>query len=398
MPELIEDVMGCSDDSIAIQRVLDRLAACGGGSIYLPGPRTYRAVGLTWSGNADSRLCIFGDGPATRLMLSNTTGDLFTGIGGSIDICDMEVGHPVHGASTNGFVFKFYGAFANVRRVGFHNGFNGVYWGDGCDQCGATDILARGLKNDLFFVDVSASAPPVQPQHGNMTFSHIRSQAYSTNTGAGFRLVSGDGMFFSHIQVHGYQNGVIARPSASRSYLANLFFDQFTVDGAGGPAIAGPGACFDGTDNMLARVYFSNSWIGAVAGGRGLHAKNTQVFSWRNGSIIDNGTDGAVFDVGCEDCSMGGVIVTGNGQMAPNTYSGIVVYGADGVKIFDNRSGATINGTDSSTRMNTQKYGIHVVLPSTINYEVHHNDLRGNLSAGFMDGGGTGGRRVVHDN
>jgi hypothetical protein len=388
---------GVTNDSVAIQKALDYLATLGGGGLYLPGGRTYLAVGLTWAGSASSRLDIYGDGSSSRLMLAATSGNLFTGDGGAINISDLEVGHLVHDASIGGYVFSLTNTFPNLRRIDVYNGYNFALFGTGCDQGGAADILARGLKNDLFGVDVSAAVPPAQ-QHGNITFERIRSQAYNTNTGVGFRLTSGDGVFFSHIQVHGYQNGVIGAPSASRSYLANLFFDQVIIDGAGGPAIAGPGVYFDGTGNALLRIYFSNSWIGSITGGRGLHAKNTKVISWRNGTIIDNGQEGIVFDAGCEECSVFGSVVTGNGQLASNNYAGILVFGADGILIGDNRIGATQNGTDAVTKINTQKYGIHVALPATINYSVYDNDLRGNLSSTFVDGGGVGGRKVVRDN
>lgn len=388
---------GLTDDSVALQSLLDSMATCGGGGLYLPGGRTYRASDLTWCGSADSRLSIFGDGPATRLMLTGATGNLFSGNGGAIDVSDMEVGHPIHGVSTGGLLFRFQNAIANLRRIDVYNGYSVAAWEGGCNQGGASDILARGVKNDMFVVDVSPTLPPVQ-QHGNITFDRIRSQAYSTNTGTPFRLISGDGVFLSHVQTHGYQNGVIAQTSAGRSYLANVFFDQVIIDGAGGPALAGPGAYFDGTNNPLLRVYFSNSWIGAIAGGRGLHAKNTKTISWRNGTIIDNAREGIVFDVGCEECSVLGSVITGNGAASPNNHAGILVYGADAIRIGDNRIGATHNGTDATAKMNTQNYGIHIATSSTINYSVHDNDLRGNLSGGFQDGGGTGGRRVVRDN
>lgn len=388
---------GVVNDSIALQAALNYLAAAGSGALYLPGGHTYKAVGLTWTGSTNSRLDIYGDGSSTRLMLAANSGDLLAIDGGSVNISDMEVGHLVHGVSTGGFLFNFTNSMANLRRIDVYNGYNVALWGAGCDQCGATDILARGVNNDLFVVDVSAILPPVQ-QHGNITFERVRSQAYSTNTGVGFRLISGDGVFLTHAQVHGYQNGIVAQTSASRSYLANLFFDQVIIDGAGGPAIAGPGAYFDGTNNPLLRVYFSNSWIGSIANGNGLSAKNTKVFSWRNGTIIDNALHGIIFDAGCEECSVFGAIITGNGFSSPNTYSGILVYGADGILIADNRIGATHNGTDTATKTNSQKYGVHVALPATINYSVYDNDLRVNMTFGFQDGGGVGGRKVVHDN
>jgi hypothetical protein len=244
---------------------------------------------------------------------------------------------------------------------------------------------------------VSPTPPPVQ-QHGNITFDRIRSQAYNTNTGAAFRLISGDGVFLSHVQAHGYQNGLIAQTSATRSYLANLFFDQFIIDGAGGPAGAGPGAYFDGTHNPLLRVYFSNSWIGAIAGGRGLYAKNTKTISWHGGTIIDNAREGMVFDVGCETCSVFNADITGNGMAAPNNHPGILVYGADDVRFGGNRIGALHNSNDAVTKMNTQNYGIQIANASTINRAIYDNDLRGNLSGGLQDGGGTGGRRIVRDN
>jgi hypothetical protein len=385
------------DDSAAIQCMLDAIAACGSGSLYLPGGRTYRASGLTWCGGVNARLNIFGDGPSTRLMLNSTTADLFTGNGGSIDISDMEVGHEVHDASTSGFLFRFTDSIANLRRVDVYNGYNVAIWDGGCNQGGASDILVRGLKNDMFVVDVSPTPPPVQ-QHGNITFDRIRSQAYNTNTGAAFRLISGDGVFLSHVQAHGYQNGLIAQTSATRSYLANLFFDQFIIDGAGGPAGAGPGAYFDGTHNPLLRVYFSNSWIGAIAGGRGLYAKNTKTISWHGGTIIDNAREGMVFDVGCETCSVFNADITGNGMAAPNNHPGILVYGADDVRFGGNRIGALHNSNDAVTKMNTQNYGIQIANASTINRAIYDNDLRGNLSGGLQDGGGTGGRRIVRDN
>lgn len=388
---------GVTNDSIAIQNALTYLAGRGTGSLHFPGGRTYKAVGLTWTGATDGRLDMFGDGPSTRLMLAANSGNLFTGNGGSINICDMEVGHLVHDASTGGYLFSFVNSFANLRRLDVYNGYNVALWGAGCDQSGASDILVRGVKNDLFVVDVSATLPPAQ-QHGNITFERIRSQAYGTNTGAGFRLVSGDGVFLSHVQVHGYQNGVIGQTSASRSYLANLFFDQVIVDGAGGPAIAGPGASFDGTNNPLLRIYWSNSWIGSMANGRGLYAKNTKVISWRGGTVIDNALEGVVFDVGCEECSLMGAVVTGNGQANTNTYAGVLVFSADGIMIGHNRIGATQNGTDATTKINTQKYGIQVANTNTINYAVFDNDLRGNVSNTFQDGGGVGGRKVVRDN
>jgi hypothetical protein len=388
---------GVTNDSAAIQAALDVLALRGSGSLYLPGGRTYKAAGLTWTGTTDARLSIFGDGASTRLMIAANSGNLLTCDGGSIDISDMEVGHLVHDASTGGYLFSFTNSIANLRRLDVYNGYNVALWGAGCNQCGAVDILARGVKNDLFGVDVSPILPPTQ-QHGNITFERVRSQAYGTNTGAGFRIVSGDGVFLSHVQVHGYQNGIIAQTSAARSYLANLFFDQVIIDGAGGPALAGPGVYFDGTNNPLLRIYFSNSWIGAFANGAGLYTKNTKVFSWRNGSIIDNSHEGVMFDVGCEDCSVFGSVITGNGLSSPNTYAGILVYDADGILIADNRIGATHNSNDAVTKMNTQKYGVHVALPSTVNYSVYDNDLRDNLTFGFQDGGGAGGRKVVRDN
>jgi hypothetical protein len=392
---------GVTNDSLAIQRALNYIAALGSGALYLPGGRTYMAVGLTWSGlSANARLDIRGDGPSSKLMLAANSGDLFTGNanGGSINVSDLEVGHLVHDASTGGYIFAFTNGFVNLRRLDVYNGYNFALFSTGCDQCGAADILVRGLKNDMITVDVSSAVPPTQ-QHGNITFERIRSQAYNTNTGAGFRLISGDGIFLSHVQVHGYQNGVIGQPSASRSYCANLFFDQVIIDGAGGPASAGPAVYFDGTNNPMMRIYWCNSWIGAYPGGRGLYTKNTKVFSWRNGSVIDNGLEGILFDVGCEECSVFGSVITGNGQLTPNTYSGILVFGgADGILIGDNRIGATQNGTDAVTKINTQKYGVHVDNVLTINYSVYDNDMRGNLTGTFQDGGGVGGRKVVQDN
>lgn len=388
---------GVADDSVAFQKALDVLAARGSGTLWLPGGHTYKAAGLTWVGDVNSRLVIHGDGASTKLLLADNSSDLFFGDGGSIDISDMEVGHATHGASTGGFIFRFSNSFANLRRIDVYNGYNVAIWDEGCDQCGACDILARGVKNDLFVVDVSSDLPPTQ-QHGNLTFERIRSQAYNDNTGAAFRLTSGDGVFLTHVQAHGYQNGVIAVPSATRSYLANLFFDQVIIDGAGGPALAGPGAYFDGTNNPLLRVYFSNSWVGSIAGGKGIHAKHTKTFSWQAGTIIDNAHEGVLFDAGCEECTFMDSVVTGNGLAAANTYAGILVFDADAVRIAGNRSGATHNGTDAVTKMNTQKYGIHIANASTINYSVYDNDLRGNLTTGLQDGGGVGGRKVVRDN
>jgi hypothetical protein len=385
---------GVTDDTAPIQAAINTIAATGNGALYLPGGYSYKASGLTWGGAG--RLKIYGDGPGTFLIMGTTTGILFTATAGYVDIEGMSVFHPVQGASTAGYFFKFSNTLAIIRNVQFFNGFNVARWEDGCFQGGAANITARGLKNDLFQVDVSPLAGPIG---GNMIFERINSQADSTNIGTGLRLVSGDGIHVINSAILGFFNGISAIPSASRNYLANLYFTDVVVDGAGGPAGQGPGWFFDGTSGPLLRVFMSNCWAGAIAGGNGVEIKNTKVFSWVLGMIIDCGQSGIVVDVGSREVSLEGIVVTGNSALSSSTYHGIVVFtGSDRVSVKNCRSGATYNGTDGTTQTNTQGYGLIVADPGTTNYQLIGNDVSGNLTAGLLDNGGAGGRRIVRDN
>lgn len=396
---------GVTDDSVAIQNALT--AAGNNGSLYFAGGYNFRCVGLTWigsgveSGANSGRLCLFGDGPSSVLTIANNSGDMFFGQKGSIDVSKMTVRHPVQGASTGGFFFKFREAVANIRDVSFFNGYNVARWEDGCNQCGASNVFVRYPKNDMFQVDVSPLPPSTDPethvqQHGNIRFIGITAQCFKDNTGAGLRAASADGLFMTDSLLAGFQNDVLCKPISGRSYLANLLFTAVVADGAGGSLTAGPTWVFDGTDGPLMRIRIVNSWANGY--GRGLYAKNTHDLKWQGGLIIGNAFDGAVIDVGCQDVHFLDATVTGNGFGSTGNYDGIVIYQADKVSVKNCRIGPTHNGLDATTQSNTQRYGILVFDATTKNYELTGNDCSGNLSVPIQDGGGSGGRRLVADN
>lgn len=395
---------GTTDDSTKLQAALDAIATIGNGALYLPGGHNFKAVGLTWGGV--SKLRIYGDGPASILSIANTTGTLFTATDGIIDIDGLTVQHPTHDASTAGLFFKFSCAgiassrstVATLNNIKFINGFNVAQWSDGCNICGATNIYAFGVKNDLFQVDVSPTAPAAQ-QFGNIIFNNINAQAFPTNAGSGLRLTSGDGIFVSNSNIAGFKNIVSGVGSASRSYLANLFFSNVSADGAGGPASTNPAWFFDGTLGPVLRVYLSNCAGSAMGGGRGASFKNTKNIQWKGGCVIGNGLEGIVLDTGANEVLIEGVVISGNSQSSSNTSDGIlIVSGANDIRIKNCRIGATYNGTDSVTLTNSQRWGINISNASVTNYELIGNNVTANTTGGITDSGGSGGSRLVKDN
>lgn len=393
-----------SDETIKIQAALNFIGnnpVGDGASLYFPGGRTYGATALTFV-FPNKRLRIYGDGQSTFFQMLATSGTLFFAQCARFEARDMTVLHGTQNASTSGWFFEMHGGKSTLENIHFFNGYSIAYWGHENDMGGAINIVALGMKADGFNCDVSHNFPttPGIAQHGNMHFDRILMQATSTNiNGIGMRLTSGDGIHVTNSIFAGFQQaGLLAAPIAAHSYLANILLNDVICDGAGGPATQGSGFYFSGLEQFLMRILMDNCWAGAISNGSGVRMSKVHTLTWVQGTSIDNGTYGIVIDSDSREIAINNVVVTGNGQATPNVYPGILVFDTvDQVKIKDCRCGATYNASDN-TRVNTQRYGIHLTGVGTTNYELLGNDVTENVTGGILDLCGPGGKRVVRNN
>jgi len=378
---------GSTDASFAAQRVVTALGPTGG-RLIVPAGASCR-VGLTWT--SGRRLVIEGQGQSSTLMPASPTGTILAATNGTTQFRDLIVYSP-NGYSTAGWLFDLSGGTHSLTNVYFAGGYDLVRFGNACRNCGASDIVVDGPKRNGFWVDVS---PPTGQQYGIVTFARMKLQADSSNVGDGLTLVSGDTVWVSDSNFAGFNRGVVAKTSATRGYLANLFFNAVSADGAGGPDNSSDGWVFDGTAKTLTRINFINPWA-AFMGGRGMYFKNVSDIDMTAARVIVNGRNGIELDTGVRAFKMIGGTVAGNSRIFPNKFNGIqALAGANNLTFAYVRSGPAHTGVDES-QSDSQVCGLSISSTSITDYRVESGDFRGNLAGpgggappyGLCDGGG----------
>jgi len=382
---------GSSNDSTIFQRAMNSLSSKGG-TLLVPNGAVCTVTGLTWANSTS--LVIQGAGIGSKLVIGATSGNMLSVTNGSVDIENLTAQYATPGTVTSGYFFSFVGARGVLRNVTFYNGFNLAYWGDAASG-GADNVSATGMSNDGFKVDVSPST--VGQQYGIMKFSGLKFQGTSINNGSGLNLVSGDTLMVSDSNLAGFKINVNATTSASRSYLANLFFTNVLADGAGGPTSTFFGWHFDGTNQFLGRVYISNSWANYMPGGWGIYVKNASTISIKDTQISANDMDGIYLDTGATDVQISGNTISGNSAASSGTYHGVrAVAGANNIYIRGNLIGPTQTTNTAGVKPDTQKYAISIGDVSITNYEITNNRLTGNTAGQIQDlGGGTVGTTKI---
>jgi hypothetical protein len=378
------DPTGVSDSSVALNA-----AIASGGAFYFP-EGTYSCNSLVYNGSAP--LTFIGDGPGTIFNLNSAAANLLTVNGGNFTGHDFTVQYATQGGATSASTFfVFQNGQHTLHDVSFLYGNNLAIWSQGCTRGGAYDISALAPTGNGFEVDVSWSTNG--QQYGILMFSRLNFQATTQNTGTALLLISGDTVLVDQANLAGFQNGIQALTSASRSYLANLRFSDVFVDGAGGPVNSNSAWYFDGTNQLLARITLANCWAGTM-GSLGMYFKNTKSVDMVAQTIIQNGTHGLVIDTGVNDFAMTGGKVTGNSRTASgrSICHGIVVLAGYNITFDGVRSGPTFNTTTAGGQADTQGYGMIVNSNAVTEYSIINCDLRGNLTASLQDlGGGTQG-------
>lgn len=374
------DPTGNSDSSAAIQAVLS--AATGDLALYFPYGR-YLLANLTW--DLPNRLTFQGDGPATALVLNSSNGSIMTASAGFFTAQDMTVEGRSPGYVTGGNFFSFANGRHTLRRIDAYNGCSLASWGGGCTGGGACDITCAGMSGSGFTVNVSQSA--TGQQYGILEFSRLNFQGGPTNNGYGLDLISGDTVIVTDANIAQFEVAISAMTNSEWSYLANLFFTNVLCDGAGGPSSANCGWYFDGTAQFLGRVFLTNCWAGSIPN-VGMYFKNVKTVKI-NAQVIDNGSTGILIDTGCRDVRINDSVITGNSSANPGVTDGIqVLSGADRIHINGCRIGPTYNGINTTTIINSQRYGINISNSTIVNYSIIDNDCSGNISGGINNSGG----------
>jgi hypothetical protein len=140
-------------------------------------------------------------------------------------------------------------------------------------------------------------------------------------------------------------------------------------------------------------IYLENCY--SAWGKYGVYINSALDIKVQGGIYLLAGQEGIFIEGGVNNITIDGATVANSSQSASNTYSGILVGpGATNLKIVNSNIGPF-----SSIGSNYQKYGIYMVASAqTANCRILNNNLSGNLTQNYKEGGALGAGIKVRDN
>lgn len=248
----------------------------------------------------------------------------------------------------------------------------------------------------------SANSVGILVNNGAAGDTYIGPDIVMSNTGATRRRASVEIIQSGHFEVNqcnltGSAQGMIVDPGAGQivadGFINYSLFDSCTVNGVTLNAATATSTIYG--------LHFVNSWFsGTISGTGGAGLVTTGVAGGILNDVefigcraLNNQTHGYQHGFGT-DFRWNGGKVAGNSQAGAAANDGInIAAGVSNFMIVNVKSGGTLSATTGGN----QRYGINVVAGASNNYIINGNDLIGNSTAPYFDGG-TGGSKVVKDN
>ena len=380
---------GTTDDTAAFNAALAYVASKGGGKLYVPdgdypisGPLTYSAGFLT----------LAGDGHGSRLLFGSRTADLLTFTGPDILLTDFSVRTPFQ-TSTNGVLLNFKDCNnAKINRVWTDGGwdvvqFLGLGYRPTITDCNFVNVMCNGVYYSNLF-------------GGAAMIANTEMLGAPTNTGIGIVIQSGDTFNFSNMNIAAFVFGVLAnsQPGGSLGYVANIFAVNVLCDGAGSGdrAALSDAWCFLGGagGTFVTRIHLSFCW-GGYMGRHGFNIENASDVTLVNCVGIANSGHGFLIDNPSQCVTIDACTATWNSLANAGINDGIHIGAA--VTDFSVTGCRSRPSAASAGVPNTQRYGIAVDAGPSDRYIVVNNQLTGNMTGAFADGG-SGVAKIVTPN
>jgi len=366
---------GATDDTAAFNAALAYVANKGGGKLWIPDGDYPISGPLTYAGGF---LTLAGDGHGSRLLFSPTTADMFTFAGPDILLTDFNLTTPF-ATSTNGTLLKFQDCNnAKINRVWTNGGwqvveFMGVGYRPTITDCNFVNVMCNGV----FYTNLFG---------GEAMIANTEMLGAPINVGCGILIHSGDTFAFNNMNIAAFRFGVLAdsQPGGNNS-IANIFATNVLCDGAGSAdrTTLSDGWCFvsDAPGTFVTRIHLSSCW-GGYMGRFGFNIENATDVTLVNCVAIANINHGFLIDLPSQCVTIDACTATWNS-------AGVIDFSITGCR---SRPSAVAAGV-----ANTQRYGIAIEAGISNRYIVVNNQLTGNITGAFADGG-TGGSKIVTPN
>jgi len=361
-----------TDNATAFTNALAALPS-GGGTIFIP-PGIYRVSGALAVLKDNVKIVGAGWG-ATTVRTTSPSSDVFDlgdGVTGrqNLSISDMKIDSTVSKSAGAGVAVK---SAIGARLFGLR--IETMYYGIQIQNSvivDVTDVHMRNMTpatgvgvyvdggNDHFLTNVIMDNPPgSQPLAGvDIVNSDATWMLNDDFIHSGYGLLmnppAGKHITWCFIMNSAFDtnanDGIFINPAAGSTVYGTTFTGDWTATNSGQGVRFGTTGTIDGM-HFIGHRSFNNSQNGFLLGG----GANTQLQS---------------------------VFVSGNSQASAGTYHGIAV--AAGVSQFDIRNSRSGQAAGFG---NTQGWGLLINAGASNNYVVVGNDLTGNATGGFSDGG-----------
>jgi len=361
---------GVTDDTVAINNAIAAIGATGG-HLYFP-PGTYK-ISNTLNVNF-ANVTLIGEGiGATRILSTNTSADIvkfysatqFTGGG----IRDMSL--EVSGTASAGAAVRINGQNSiTLERLWIFNPYSGIVLEGDNRACRLRDIDVSDHLGDAFTIRGG----------GNQYLDTCTTYRHSHGGGVtAFLVTNTEGAWFNACVSQLASYGVRVVPGAGQQVI-DLWFTACDFD-----ASASDGVVFDSGTNggRITTVIWNGSRVG-FGDGRGLviDGNETKDLQFSNLRSEKNLGHGVVIANG-RDIHFSNAFLLGNASGgAANTYGAHIV-GGTGIEFIGGKSGAY------ETSGNNQNSGIAFGATFSGVAVVSGMDLRGNVTAGAINGGTT---------
>ncbi|WP_175656493.1 hypothetical protein [Burkholderia ambifaria] len=374
-----------SDNTLNFQRLVNDIAAIGGGEIDLGNNGFFAFKNLI----VPDGVRIYGRGRYRSGLVTTNVSGSGTANGGVIQLGNSSMlrGLSLTAATpmTGGILVLLLGNLAEVSDYQMTNYYTGVQAGSAALEV----INARVSEGNMFSPSlVSGGNAIIGANFGNLVVESVvgSGPASGAQPYSGLRLLNGDTAFIKAINMTRHGAGLLMNPGAGRNLYSCVFSDS-DFDSAYGQAsgqIAPVGGGVWGAK-------FSDCWFG---------------LGNQDGLLITDAGGGTVDGVGLSNCEFPSNGACGLDVSGPNVMNVIVTGGwaagnaLDGYRFTNGTTKFRLVGAcggPCSGRGPNGGYGARVIGGPSNRYIIESNDLTGNTTGALLDGG-TGSSKIVGNN
>ncbi|HDR9227794.1 TPA: hypothetical protein QDB19_004044 [Burkholderia vietnamiensis] len=391
--QLTPDYYGCvgdwngvtgTDDTLNMQRLINAVAAIGGGEIDLGG-HGYVYSTLTLPDGVQ----IYGRGRfRSGLICKNLTAS-GSANGASIQLGNVsrlgELYLSAISPMTGGAMVLLLGNLAEVADFQMNNYYIGIEAGNSSNEV----IGARIANGNMLSPSLaSGGSGIIAANFGNLQISDIigSGPASGPQPYAGLRVLNGDTLFSTRVNFTRHGAALLMNPAAGQNIYSAVFsdsdFDSAYGQSSGQIAPLGGGVW---------GAKFSNCWFG---------------LGNQDGLLITDAGGGTVDGVGLSNCEFPSNGACGLDVSGPNVMNVIVNGGwaagnaLDGYRFTNGTTKFQLigaRGGPCSGRGPNGGYGARVIGGASNAYMITNNNLLGNTTGALLDGG-TGSSKLVSNN